>query len=461
MPQENSETLYTVIITRLKPQVDKAAVAEAIARIVKNLDAGKTLKRLESLPWTMTRKASRKNAGRLTRYLKKFGCEVEVFPPLEMPAIADVAETQILPGTALLSETQVMSATQFMPIPDELSKSGAGQGKSVGPLGPRLPVRPAVVRETEQGAEDAGLEPLTLGGILDRTFQICRQNFWKLFAISAIPWLIMAVIALIVTLIAGVVGLTVHHLSSMSVTALIVMGVLIVPTAIVVFVILFYLAQGAMIHAVSSTYLGREIDIRGSYRFVFERLWKYALTSMLVTLMVILATVAAALAGISFFYLFKLVMSGWWSAVTWLPLFCVYIYVVIKLLLFDKVVIIEDIAYMGALRRSWTLLAGKAEGAWPRSYWVRLIILLNLFALISFAISWLFQTPASLLGLLLPMPQIAKTVLNQVLSSLGSVIGGIFGAVCLVVFYYDIRNRKEGFDLKMLANIDEPSNPRP
>jgi hypothetical protein len=41
------------------------------------------------------------------------------------------------------------------------------------------------------------------------------------------------------------------------------------------------------------------------------------------------------------------------------------------------------------------------------------------------------------------------------------VIGGIFGAVCLVVYYYDIRNRKEGFDLKMLANIDESSNPRP
>lgn len=454
MPQENSETLYTVIITRLKPQADKAAVAEAIARIVKNLDAGRTLRRLEALPWTMTRKASRKNAGRLTRYLKKFGCEVEVFPPLEMPAIADVAETQILPGTALLSETQVMSATQFVPVPDDLSKPVAGQGKSVQPLGPRLPVPPAV-REAGQEPEDAGLEPLGLGGVLDKTFQICKDNFWKLFAISAIPWLIMAAITLTVTLIVGIVGLTVHSIGNMSVTALIVMGVLIVPTAIVAFVILVYLAQGAMIHAVSSTYLGREIDVKGSYRFVFNRLAKYVLTSLLATLVIIGFTLSLVVVAISFFYLFQLVTSGWWSALTWVPLFCVYIYVVIKLVLFDKVVIIEDIAYSGALRRSWMLLTGKAEGAWPRHYWIRLIILLILFVLISIAISWLFQTPASLLGLLLPIPQIAKTVLNQVLSSLGSVIGGIFGAVCLVVFYYDIRNRKEGFDLKMLANIDE------
>lgn len=460
MPQENSETLYTVIITRLKPQADKAAVAEAIARIVKNLDAGKTLKRLEALPWTMTRKASRKNAGRLTRYLKKFGCEVEVFPPLEMPAIADVAETQILPGTALLSETQVMSATQFMPVPDELSKPGAGQAKSVGPLGPRSPVPPAV-REAEQEPEDAGLEPLGLGGILDKTFQICKDNFWKLFAISAIPWLIMAAIALVVTLIVGIVGLTVHSLSNMSVTALIVMGVLTIPTAIVVFVVLFYLAQGAMIHAVSSTYLGRQIDVRGSYRFVFERLWKYVLTSMLVTLVVIGLTLSLVVVAISFFYLFKLVTSGWWSAITWLPLFCLYIYVVIKLLLFDKVVIIEDIAYSGALRRSWTLLAGKAEGAWPRSYLGRLLILMSLFGLVSFTISWLFSLPASLLGWALSLSQVAKQILSQVFSNIGGVIGGIFGAVCLVVFYYDIRNRKEGFDLKMLANIDESSSSRP
>ncbi|MBI5252271.1 MAG: hypothetical protein HY912_22480 [Desulfomonile tiedjei] len=455
MSEENSETLFTVIIAGLKPGADKAKVADGIARIVKNLDAGKTLKRLESLPWTMTRKASRKNAGRLIKYLGKLNCDVEVIPPFEIPAIADVAETQILPGTALLSETQIMSSTQFMPVPDELSKQGSTQTSS-GALSKSGPEPSSLDREPERQPEDVSLEPLTLGGILDKTFQICRANLWKLLAIAAIPWLITGLITVALAIVVGIIGLTVHNITNMSITMLVVAGVLIIPSAIVFFIAMFYLAQGAMIHAVSSTYLGRKINIKESYGFVFDRLGKFVLTSLLFTLMIFLATAMISVAGTGFYFLFKIVTpSGWWSAVTWIPLFCVLIYLIIKFVLFDKVIIIEDVAYMGALRRSWSLLTGKAEGGWPRSYWGRLVVLLNLFALISFTIAWLFQMPASLVAALFPLSQLAKTVLTQVLSNLGSLFGQVFGAVCLVIFYYDVRNRKEGFDLEMLAKMDE------
>ena len=42
-------------------------------------------------------------------------------------------------------------------------------------------------------------------------------------------------------------------------------------------------------------------------------------------------------------------------------------------------------------------------------------------------------------------------VLTQVISNLGGLVAGLFSSVCMVVFYYDIRNRKEGFDLTILA----------
>lgn len=455
MDPENSETLYTVIITELKPGADKATIAEGIARIVKNLDVEKTLKRLNALPWTMTRRASRKNAGRLIKYLRKLNCEVEIIPPLEMPAIANVAETQILPGTSLLSETQIVSSTQFVPVPKELSQPESG------PLvggGEQIPASaaPPIPRAPEEQPEDVSLEPLTLGGMLDKTFQICRNNFWRLLTIAAIPWLVTAIITVVIAIIVAIIGLTVHNITGMSVTMLIVAGVLIIPSTIIFFVCLFYLAQGAMIHAVSSTYLGRQIKVKESYSFVFDRLAKFALTSLLFTLVIFLATLMAILAGIAFYFMFKVsASSGWWSAITWIPLFCILTYVIIRLMLFDKVIIIEDVAYLGALKRSWRLLSGKAEGGWPRSYWSRLIILLSLFVLISATISWIFQFPASLLAAVFPLPQFAKTVLTQVLSNLGSIFGGMFGAVCLVIFYYDVRNRKEGFDLKMLAKIDE------
>ena len=452
MSQENSETLYTVIITGLKPGTDKVKVAEGIERVVKNIDAGKTLRKLESLPWTMTRKASRKTAGRLVRYLTKLNCLVEVFPPFDMPAIADVAETQILPGTALLSETQVMSTTQFVPVPEEPPKAEPQQTYAAAASGSTPPFS----EEPEEAPEEVSLEPLTLGGILDKTFQVCRNNFWKLLAISAIPWLVTAIIAIVLAIIVGIIGLTVQSVSQMSITMLVIVGVLLIPSAIVLFVCLFYLAQGAMIHAVSSTYLGKQINIKESYSFVFGRLGKFVLTSMLLTLVILGVIFMTIVAGVGFFYLFALITpSGWFSAITWLPLFCVLIYVIFKLLLFDKVIIIEDIAYSGALKRSWKLLSGKADGPWPRSYWLRLAILLILFTLISVTISMLFQMPASLLTVLFPLSQLTKTVLTQVFSNLGSIFGQMFGAVCLVIFYYDIRNRKEGFDIKMLSKIDE------
>jgi hypothetical protein len=137
------------------------------------------------------------------------------------------------------------------------------------------------------------------------------------------------------------------------------------------------------------------------------------------------------------------------------------VYGTIKLLLFDKVVIIEDIAYFKALGRSWSLLTGKAEGAWPRGYFLRLFILLHLFVLLYLTVVLLFQAPASIVELFMTDMAFAGTILGQVLSNAGSLIASVFNSVCMVVLYYDIRNRKEGFDLKMLSRITRrPESPQ-
>jgi hypothetical protein len=137
------------------------------------------------------------------------------------------------------------------------------------------------------------------------------------------------------------------------------------------------------------------------------------------------------------------------------------IYVTLKLLLFDKIVIIENVGYTSALSRSWNLLSGKAAGPWPRGYILRFFLLTILFTLIAVTIGWVFQTPAALIAAFLPMPDLAKTVLTQLLGTLGSLIATVFGSVCMVIFYYDVRNRKEGFDLQILAEMtSQPDLPR-
>lgn len=300
------------------------------------------------------------------------------------------------------------------------------------------------------------IEPLTLGGILDRTFQLCRRHFWPFLGIIAIPWLATMAAVVSVLAVLGIYGLTRESLGDASTWVLIVVGALAVPSVVVVLVGLFYLSQGALIHAVSCAYLGRTIRIRTAYNFVFERLGRYLVTSLLFVLAVFLLVAVVPILGGGFYLLSRLVTSsGWWSALTWPFLLLIPAYGVPKLLLFDKAVIIEDVAYLQALRRSWRLVSGKAEGGWPRGYFLRLIILLHLFIFINIAISLLFGTPAALIAALFPDSlKLVGDVAAQILKNTGSLVAGLFGSVCIVVFYYDIRNRKEGFDLRMLAGLD-------
>ena len=73
MAQEPSETKHTVTVTGLRDDADKQKVAQAIARIARDVPLDRILKRLESLPWTLTRSATGKIASRSPSYSKSKG----------------------------------------------------------------------------------------------------------------------------------------------------------------------------------------------------------------------------------------------------------------------------------------------------------------------------------------------------------------------------------------------------
>lgn len=445
------EDLYTIIITAVRDDAARARVARTLVRITRNLPVDKITAKLDSLPWTLTRRAPQKTAARLVQLLEKAGAAIKVLPPLAVKSVPEMEQTQILPDTKLLSETQVSTATQYLKMPGETRQAPTAARP------PQLAPPPKKVTESDDAPSGEGveIEPLTIGGILDRTFQICRTHFWKLLAIVGIPWVITTIIALVLTIAVAVVGLTVKNLGNLAPWLLIVAGVAVIPSVIVVLVGLFYLSQGALIYAVSSIYLGKEVLVKGAYRFVLSRLGRFFLTSCLFVLAACGFVAFSTLIGALLFGAFKAATSsGWWSAVTWPFLAVIPMYGITKLLLFDKVVIIEDEAYGKALKRSWHLLTGKADSPWPRGFFLRLVILINLFFLINMAISIVFRTPGAVFSLLLSEPQWLGAIVNQVLTSIGSLVAGVFGSVCMVVFYYDIRNRKEGFDLKMLAGLE-------
>lgn len=449
MAIEPSELLHTIVIVDVKDETTRKRISHTLSRVTKNVPEEQIRARMSKLPWTLTRSATTKKTVRIVKLLERLGAVVDVVPPLPEEVKLDTGDTQFIPESQIFSETQPTDsrAEESEPTypPDSESTTAS----------PSVGTSPAPQVPSDRPERDMyALQPLSLGGILDRSFTICRTQFWKLVSIAAIPYLILVAAILVVIVVFGVAGFTAYGLGTASKGVFILLAVLLIPSTIVFVTTVFYIGQGAMIHAVSATYLGEEVLVLKSYRFVMSRLARYLLTLLLFGLAVFGSVVAVVGFGTAFFFLFQeLTSSGWWAALTWLPLSLIPMYAIMKLLLFDKVVLIEDMAYVKALKKSWSLISGKAEGNWPRGYFLRLLILLHLFALIYFTIWMLFQFPATMIQILLPQRMLIVTILGQVLSNAGGIIAGLFFSVCLVVFYYDIRIRKEGFDLRMLSRM--------
>ncbi len=121
MERDPSQTLYTVALTGVRDKKSQMQVAQTLSSVSGRLPLEAVVKRLDALPWTLTRKASYKRAYRLAKLLESLGGQVRCIPPLPKPVKPLMDETQILPSAELLSQTQVMSVSQFAVHPDEPS----------------------------------------------------------------------------------------------------------------------------------------------------------------------------------------------------------------------------------------------------------------------------------------------------------------------------------------------------
>ncbi len=452
MADTQDDIRYTVVVLSVPDSAARDSVARSLSQIARNLTQEQIAQKLDALPWTLTRSATRKTASTITDMLRSLGAEIKVIPPLPEKDTDLAATTQILPGTDLVSESQTIAATQYMPVPPELSETA----------GTTLTETDTIDTVTVAQSRAFSLEPLSLTGMLDRTFHICRRHFWKLFAIIGLPWLAMLGI---IALGAAAFGIFSAFLLPMadgrgSSEAIASGALLLAPVGVVVGLFLFalfYMAQGALIHAVSSVYLGEPVRIKRAFGFVLSRLFKFIVTLILMAIVaMVLFVIPIVIAGVLYAVAASFTSTGWWSAVLWPFLAVPPLYAIPKLLLFDKAVIVEDTAYGAALKRSWELVSGKTDGPWPRTYYMRLIVLLHLYFVIIIGISMLFTPLSQIVILVLPKTgfwPVLSLGISQLLSALGNIVGTLFFTVCMVVFYYDIRIRKEGLDLRMLGNF--------
>ena len=328
------------------------------------------------------------------------------------------------------------------------------------------PARPAAAKATPAPQEEKpyagaerrakprvhpGLEihPMGIGEILDRSFRLLRQHFMLFFIILMIPQgtFFLANKGMEVYVQGGAQqGMNPGMVVGYAVAVL---------CAVVLMMIIQFWAQGALIYAVSETYLGHETSIGRSYGAMRSRLGRLLGTMFLMGFLIML--VPGLLGIVSAIFIPQLAAMGLGGSTTGI-VFAVlmlagvvwFFHVLLNWLLVDKVVVLEGEGWRSALRRSKELMNTRTEpGFWKRPKNKAGLILILGF-LIGVGIQLLFQTPGLITHWLMPTSTMMETI-QQILNVVATSLATVFTAIAIILYYYDIRLRSEGFDLKMMA----------
>jgi len=267
------------------------------------------------------------------------------------------------------------------------------------------------------------LRPLSLGELLDRTFFLYRQNFFLFTGISAIPYSVFFIINLGFTLIAKVPfgvprfpgpGQLPSPGSAFAITSGGVIGFIVI---IFAGFIAYLFSVGASVFAVSEIYTGHPTSIHASLR----RVRGHAFTIF----------------GVLF--LSGLVMMGGFILFV-IPAF----YFACRICVATAAALLEDIGPSEAIRRSFAL---------TKNFAGRAFMIYMLYFAIAWGVIMVFQSPfIALIAVYARQPQLVTiwTVFMQVGSFLANVLVSPVGTISFALFYYDLRVRKEAFDLQMM-----------
>lgn len=273
------------------------------------------------------------------------------------------------------------------------------------------------------------LRPLSVGEILDRTFTLYRNYFILFLGISVIPHILVLALNLAQVFLMYSTGLAVPSTGHTHTPHLPTAGAMggyfgLAFLGIIVTFISLLLSQGATVIAVSELYLGRTTTIADSFRRVFGRLG---------TLFGVL--ILNGLAMMAGFLLF--IFPGF--------------YVMCRFLIGVPVALLENMYSHAALERSWELTRDNAGRAF--------LVILLYFAL-NMAAAMLFAFPFEM-GMLVEKNNPPMILVFMGLMQVGAFIANVLVTPVMTIassiLYYDLRVRKEAFDLQiMLAPLAVP-----
>jgi len=262
------------------------------------------------------------------------------------------------------------------------------------------------------------LRPLSLGELLDRMFFLYRRNFLLFIGIAAIPYSFFFVINLATSLIPVIArSATPGNMQPAELAVAAIGGGVVALVAALVGFVAFIFSVGATVFAVSEIYMGRQPTIRESLRLVRGKAWTILGVLLLSGIMMVAGFVALVIPGI---------------------------YLMCRICVATPAALLENMGAADSIRRSFNLTRDFAGRAFM-IYLLYFAMVGGIVGVFQFPFMFLIAVSAKQTQLL-----ILWTVLMQVGNFIGSVLVAPVSTIGFALFYYDLRVRKEAFDLQMM-----------
>lgn len=301
------------------------------------------------------------------------------------------------------------------------------------------------------------LRPLRVTELLDAVFSLYRRNFWLfvgLVAVVQVPYQILSFLLGLGTRTSNPTVRPGHALTQGQLHTLFqnlaldlsIFGVLLLLTVALV----IPLQTAAFTKGVADRYLGRPATPGSCYRFATRSWLPLVLLGLIYLGLTLAAFLVLSLLG---FVLVALVGGGGLvlAILLGLALVVVAILVYVRLVVATPALVLESLGPVAAIRRSW----GLTEGHLGRLFGT-LISLILVSILISLVLGILVGVVTAAAG--------TTTPTGRVLEAIGGILVAVLqapiSATGITLMYFDLRVRREAFDIELLAQqISQGSAP--
>ena len=268
-----------------------------------------------------------------------------------------------------------------------------------------------------------------IGDILDRTFRLYRSHFMPYFLIM----LVVQAFAFLTSLAWRVSFLsqvrTPHAGPGAGWSLAVTLGSL---AFWIIVIVLNQIGIATLTAAVSSAFLQQEVSVRQSYLAVRDKLGRLLGVALLTSLLIGLGFMLCVIPGV---------------------------YWMLSYMLVSEVVVLENLRPTAAMRRSKELMRVKTDKGFLRNNITKASVILLITVGLGIIVGGVVTVPFAIAQatsrharLAVYSPMSPLSILQGVLTTVVQAAVAPVGRIAMVLFYYDVRIRKEGFDLQVLAS---------